>query len=215
MHRSPTPARPPERRSRPFLLVVLALLALFAAACGDDSGDAGSGDGAGGETTDDTSSSTTLPSTTAPIPESGEALDVIQLNIVEFGDETAAGFIEIVNTGAESVSLAGVNVCQSTVCVDLADVAETLGAGEALQVPAETVGGLNVAGGEVSVHSGTDTASADALLSYVQWGSGGYATAAVAVEAGLWPSVDDFVTPDPAYTSIESGGFAADPEGWS
>ena len=194
------------------LLAVLAAVALVAAACGDDST---SGSDATTTTADAaTSTTTTLPTTTAPIPEGAVALEALQLNIVEFGE---AGFVEIINTGSESIPLAGVNICEWPDYADLGDVVdiESLEPGATVQVSADVLGGIDAADGEAALYDGSDFGSPDAMLSYVQWGSGDHQRATVAVAAGLWPSAADFVTPDEAVNSIESGGFAADPEGWS
>lgn len=206
----------PRSTRSPRLLFVafVVLLALVAASCGDD--DAPSADDAT-ETTepaDTTTTSTTLPGTTAPIPEEGQALVDLQLSVVEFGD---AGFVELANVGDDDAELSGVHLGQDTTYVDLATVVDdsTVAAGGTVQVPADAIGGLDVAGGEVALFNGPDTAAADAMMSYVQWGEGGFPGAAVATEAGLWPSPDATVTPDPAFNNIESGGFPADPENWS
>jgi hypothetical protein len=190
------------------------LLSLLAAACGDDGGGGEDGSSVTTTTASGATTSTTAPATTVPPPESGEALEDLQLNVVEFGDD---GFVEIINTGADSVTLAGIYICEFPDYADLGDVAEvaTLDAGETLRIPAEVLGGLSSDDGEAALYLGDDFASSDAMLSYVQWGTGAHERASVAVDAGLWPSVDVFVTPDPAFNSIESGGFAADPEGWS
>ena len=206
---------PRSARSPRILLFVLAVLfTLAAASCGDD--DTPSNDDApdSPETADTTTTSTTLPGTTAPIPEEGQALVDLQLSVVEFGD---AGFVELANVGADDAELAGVHLGQDTTYVDLATVADapSVAAGGTVQVPADAIGGLDVAGGEVALFNGADSTSADAMMSYVQWGEGGFPGAAVATEAGLWPSPDATVTPDPAFNNIESGGFPADPENWS
>ncbi len=211
MHRA---SSSPSRRLAVRLVVLLSAVALIAAACGDDGGsgesDSSSTTGAVGDAT----TTSTLPATTAPIPETGEALESLQLNVVEFGD---AGYVEIKNTGTDDITLAGISICEFPDYEDLANVTdlETLGAGETLQIPADILGGIDAASGEAALYNGTSFGSPDAMLSYVQWGTGDHERSSVAVDAGLWPSVDVFVTPDPAFNSIESGGFAADPEGWS
>ena len=203
-----------RRRSLARLVAVLGAFSLLVAACGDDGGpddDAGPTSAPSGE---NTSTTTTVPATTAPPPESGEALEVLQLNVVEFGDD---GYVEIINTGGDDVTLAGIFICEFPDYADLGDVADaaTLAGGDTLRIPASVLGGLSADDGEAALYDGDDFASSDAMLSYVQWGTGGHERASVAVEAGLWPAEDVFVAPDPAFNSIESGGFAADPEGWS
>ena len=87
-------------------------------------------------------------------------------------------------------------------------------AGARVQVPASVLGGLDAATGEVALYRGNSFSSADAILSYVQWGTGDHERASVAAEAGLWPSAEVTVTPDPALPSIEAGGDPTDPELW-
>jgi hypothetical protein len=213
----------PFRRSFLRPLALLAMIALLAAACSDDSGADGNNEAGGGANVDGpdtsepvaTSSTTsTLPGTTAPIPEDGVALIDLQVTFVEFGE---AGFVEITNRGDSDIDLNGVFLCQRPVYVDLGTVVDggSLAAGATARIPASELGGLDAAAGEAALYQGNSFASADAILSYVQWGEGGQGRVSVAVEAGLWPSVDDAVTPDPAFNSIESGGDPADPETWS
>lgn len=206
--------RPSSRcRSLARVVAVVGAFSLLVAACGDDGGtDDASPTSAPSD--ENTSTTTTAPVTTAPPPESGEALEVLQLNVVEFGDD---GYVEIINTGGDEVTLAGIFICEFPDYADLGDVADatTLAGGDTLRIPAAVLGGLSADGGEAALYEGDDFGSSDAMLSYVQWGTGGHERASVAVAAGLWPAEDVFVTPDPAFPSIESGGFAADPEGWS
>lgn len=194
-------------------LTAFGVVALLASACSDDTSD---DDGALSSSVSESSSSTTTtePATTAPIPETGQALGDLQLSVVQFGDD---GYVEIVNSGSDPITLAGVYICEFPDYADLGDVAEvdTLDPGATTQIAASVLGGLSIDSGEAALYDGDDFDSADAMLSYVQWGSGDHQRASVAAEAGLWPSVDDFVTPDPAFGSIESGGFAPDPESWS
>lgn len=199
-----------------FFAVLLAVLAFVAAACGDDGGsDADGADGGGGEVDDTTTSSTTTePGTTQPIPDAGEALVELALSVVEFGD---AGFVEIVNQGSDAVDLDGIFLCQYPTYADLGTIVEggSLAAGESVRVAADNWGGLDAASGEAALYNGNSFSDSDAILAYVQWGEGGHERAPVAVEAGLWPAADAFVTPDPAFPNIESGGDPADPANWS
>ncbi len=199
------------------LLALLAMFALLAVACGDDGGDsadATDGDGDDVAVDDTTTTTTTVPGTTAAPPEGSEAIVDVQLQTVEFGAE---GYVEIVNNGADDADLNGIYLCQFPTYADLGTLVDgaTLAAGASVQIPAASWGGLDAATGEAALYNGDTFDSADAILSYVQWGEGDHQRAGVAAEAGLWPPADVFVTPDPAFNSIESGGFAADPENWS
>jgi len=200
------------RRALAGVLVVLSVLSLVAAACGDDS-DGDGNEGAGSAPDAEPTTTTTVAPTVAPTPETGEEL-ALEVNIVEFG---ADGFVEIINRGSESVTLAGINICQWPNYQDLGDIAEiaTLDAGATLQIPADQWGGLDVTSGEAAIYNGSNFGSPDGMLSYVQWGTAGHQRASVAVDADLWPGAEVFVTPDPEFNSIESGGFAAEADGWS
>ena len=198
-----------------FLAVLLLVLALVAVACGDDSGgdeDADPDPVPADETT--TTTTTTLPGTTQPVPDDAEALVDLSISAVEFGE---AGFVTITNLGADDADLNGINICQFPNYMDLGTIVDggVIAAGDSIQVAAANWGGLDAASGEAALYNGTSFDSAEAILAYVQWGAGGAQRASVAVEAGIWPSVDAFVTPDPAFPNIESGGDPADPANWS
>jgi hypothetical protein len=194
------------------IIAVLGAVAMLAAACSDESGS----DPEAGATTvpeSTTSTSTTLPGTTAPIPETGQALSDLELTLVEFG---ADGFVEFRNNGADDIDLAGVMISSFPDYADLGTIVDggTIAAGATARVPAEHVGGLSVDSGEAALYAEANYGSAEAILSYVQWGHGDHTRSPVAVEAEIWPAADVFVTPDPTFNNIESGGDAADPELW-
>lgn len=200
----------PLRRSFARGIALLAVLAVLAAGCSDDSGDDVSPETSeAAETT-----TTTEPGTTAPIPESGEELIDLQINFVEFGD---AGFVQIVNNGGSDADLNGIFSCQFPTYTDLGTVVDggVIAAGGTVQIPAAIMGGLDAASGEAALYQGNNFGSPDSILSYVQWGTGGHERSSVAVGADLWPSVDETVTPDPAFNSIELFGDPVDTENWS
>ena len=201
------------------LLVLLSLLALFAAACGgSDDGDGEGGDAADAAAADDSGATaaddptTTAPSTTATIPPQATAIPDLQIVFVEFGD---AGYVEIANRGDEDADVTGIQLCQFPTYVDLGTVVDgaTIAAGESVQIPAATIGGLRVEGGEAALYAAPDFTNPDAIFGFVQWGTGGERSE-VAAEAGIWPSGAS-VEPDPAFNSIELFGDPADPESWS
>ncbi|MEM7140295.1 MAG: hypothetical protein AAF548_04620 [Actinomycetota bacterium] len=203
------------RSSRRLVFAVLAALALFAAACGDD-GD--SVDQPGVESPEDdattTSTTTTVPGTTAPIPDDAEALVDLQISSVTFGDD---GFVTIVNNGADEVDLDGIFLCQFPTYQPIAGLVDggVLAAGASADIAAAEWGGLLRDTGEAGLYNGQGYTDPDSILAYVQWGEGGHERASVAADAGIWPSADDFVTPDPEFPNIESGGDPADPANWS
>ena len=192
------------------LLSLLAVVALIAAACGDDGdGDASPDEDAPEEQSEST---TTAPTTTAPIPETGEALVDLQVTAVTFGDD---GFVTIQNRAGDDADVNGVFFCQRPTYVDLGTVVDggVIPAGGSVDVPASAVGGLSEDQGEAALYTSQAFDSPDAILAYVQWGGGG-GRAGVAVDAGLWPSADTTVTPDPAIGGIELFGDPADPDSW-
>ena len=149
--------------------------------------------------------------TTETIPPEATEIPDLQIIVVEFG---ASGFVEIANTGDEAAAVDGIQLCQSSTCVDLGSVVSgPLAAGASMQVPAVATGGLDEAGGEAALYAEPASDDPAAILGYVQWGTGG-ARVGVAVEAGIWAD-GATVTPDPAYNSIELFGDPADVEAWS
>lgn len=193
------------------LFALLAVLAIVAASCSDDS----SSDDVEPLPDDEvTTTTTTIPGTTQPIPDEGVALVDLQISSVAFGD---TGSVTIVNNGDEDVDLNGIFLCQWPNYLDLGGIVDggVLAAGASTDVAAQRWGGLDRASGEAALYTGQAFADAEAILAYVQWGEGGHQRASTAAEAGIWPSADDFVTPDPEFPNIESGGDPADPGNWS
>ena len=204
-------------RSLRLMVGLLALFALLAAACGgSDSSDAASDDDVGSSSSDatevDQDSTTAAPTTTQAAPAGTVAIDGLQISIVEFGE---TGFIEISNTGDEAVDVNGIWLCQFPSYADLGNVVDggVIPAGGSVQIPAGTAGALNIDGGEAALYTSRDFGNSDEIFAYVQWGSGG-GRAAVAADAGIWPSGAS-VTPDPEFGNIELFGDPADPESWS
>ena len=200
------------------LLVLFAVLVLIAGACGgaddDDAADSVSdnADSPSGDVATDDEPATTAPTTTVTIPSEAIEIPDLQIVFVEFGD---AGYVVIANQGDEPADLAGIQLCQFPTYVDLGTVVDgaSIPAGESVEIPAATIGGLSVEGGEAALYSAPDFTNPDAIFAFVQWGAGG-ARSEVAAEAGIWPSGAS-VEPDPAFNSIELFGDPADPESWS
>lgn len=198
------------------LLVLLSVFVLLAAACGGSDDGAVNEPDAGATTTDDSGvddePASTAPTTTATIPPEATEIPDLQIVFVEFGD---AGYVEIANRGDEPASLDGIQLCQFPTYVDLGTVVDgaSIPAGESVQIPAATVGGLSVDGGEAALYAAPDFTNPEAIFAFVQWGTGG-ARSEVAAAAGIWPS-GATVEPDPAFNSIELFGDPADPESWS
>ncbi len=196
------------------LIPLVLLVALMAAACGGDEGESLPAGDSGTAQTDTVvdEPGTTAPTTTVTIPEAATEIPDIQINLVEFGD---AGFVQIINNGDSDASLDGIILCQFPTYVDLGEVIAggTVAAGATAQVDAATMGGLNAAGGEAALYTARDFTNPDAILGFVQWGTGG-ARHEVATAAGIWPAGAS-IEPDPAFNNIELFGDPADPESWS
>lgn len=121
---------------------------------------------------------------------------VLVLGFVSFGlgqvmiseVDPATGTIELHNAGEEAVDVSGMFFCNRPAYTPLS--ALELVSGE-LNIPA---GGYAVvkwdavakADAELGLYSTPSYSSADAILSYISWGSAGHGREGVAVEAGLW-----------------------------
>ena len=189
------------RRRALALLTILLALVLAAAACSDD-------DDGGGEEGDDAAaeSTTTAPTTTATVPEGGEAITGVSLTEVVFG---ADGHVTLTNESDAEDTVDGLGLCNRPAHTALTG---TIAAGGTLEVPAAELGGLPIEGGEAALYTAEDFDNSEAIIDYVQWGTGG-GREAVAVEAGLWVEGGS-VEPDPAFGAIERFDIAGGPDGW-
>lgn len=166
------------------LLVLVGLLSLIGAACGNDSGsESGNGDGVD-----------TDPTTTVAEPEgdggdetaddadegAGPSDRELVIDAVSFGDD---GTVTITNVSATQYGLTGHFVCNRPVYVPLPDI--VLEPGESVTVPSGDLS-LDSASGEVGLYFSNEFGNADAMLGYVEYGSSGRGREPVAVEAGLW-----------------------------
>ena len=157
-------------------------------------------------------SSTT--STTEPVPQDAAPLGDLQIIGVEFGD---SGFVRVENRGSADANVNGIYICQFPQYTDLGTVVTggVIAAGATVEVPASTVGGLSVEGGEAALYANNaDFGSPENILAYVQWGTGG-ARAEVATAANIWAGPDVLIVPDPDFNDIVLDGYPADPEAWS
>jgi hypothetical protein len=118
---------------------------------------------------------------------------------------TTVGFTDpmlvITNVGTESGNLGGHWICQRPTYQELPDVelapgesvAISLG-GDSFTPPAGALtiegaldlGSITAASGEIALYSSNSFGSADAMVSYVEWGESGHGRSATAVEAGAW-----------------------------
>jgi hypothetical protein len=198
-----------------FLFVALALVA---AACSS-----------GGDTAADTTmspppegSTTTAVSTTA-----GGGSAVFAIETVTFGE---GAMVVITNTGTVAGELAGHWLCQRPSYSQIPDVA--LGPGEQVAIALDgddfapppgaltvdavaTVGTIDPASGELGLYSASQFDDATAMVSYVEWGSGGHGRSSVAVVAGIWTK-GGFVTTTSATASLSATSVpATGPDDWS
>ena len=183
----------------------MAVLALVAAACGDDS--------AGPTTTAGSPTPTTAAPTSAPSNDSsttiasvGDGGAVFAMTSVTLSASGRAVLIQ--NVGSSSGNLSGFALCQAPAYHTFGDI--ELGPGEFIAVslggddfvaPAgakETVtanvGRIDAEDGELGLYSKREFSNSDAIVDYVEWGSTGHRRSGVAVEAGIWSSGDFVAT---------------------
>lgn len=177
--------------TRRTLFALVLVLALLAAACGGDDDDSSSGSAT---TSDD------APSEVEEDPPAGAAVGDIVVADVNFD----TGVAVLRNDGSEAVELGGHWLCDRPSYVELSS--GVLAPGETREV---SLGGFDAAGGELAVYTSSDFGSADDMIAYVQWGSGG-GRASVAADAGLW-SGDPVMPAGSSITLTGSGGSA---ESW-
>jgi ABC-type glycerol-3-phosphate transport system substrate-binding protein len=200
------------------LLAAFAMVVVLASACGgqdDETADDPVPDDVDSNadvTVPDDDSAATATTTTVTIPPEATEIPDLQIVFVEFGE---VGYVVIANQSDEAVDLSGIQLCQFATCADLGTVVDggSIPAVESAEIPAATIGGFRVDGGEAALFSSADLADPEAIFAYVQWGTGG-AHGETAAAARIWPSGAS-VEPDPAFNSIELFGDPADPESWS
>ena len=207
-------------------LVLLVGFVLTAAACGGGDGTATSP--AGADPTLAPATTSTSPPTTAATTFTIEAYGISDdpatdgdaafiLSEVVFGDD---GHVAVTNTGKSAGSLSGFWFCQRPSYFEIGEVSVaggetvyfTAGSGAGLDGQIVEAGSgfgrLQASSGEMGLYKSGSFSSSDAIVSYVEWGSGSHGRSSVAVEAGIWDS-DDFVATDDSSTSLFAG--TADP----
>jgi hypothetical protein len=179
-------------------LLLLAVLALVAAACGDsDEGDAA-------PTTEAATAETGAPEPDIT-EEPAAAGSVTDLAITEVAFD---GQITITNLGDGVVSVDGLWLCNRPSYLPLPTAA--IAPGESLQISSGDLG-LTDSGGEVALYSSDSFGDSSAILDYVAWGSGG-GRGSVAADAGLWPAGETVATGGASISAPNGGAGAAD---WS
>lgn len=145
-----------------------------------------------------------------------------------------SGRIEIYNGGTDTVDLSGYWLCNrpayqqlSTLAIECGEL--DLAPGEVVVVTGFT--GFNGEDAELGLYSTNEFGSAEALVSYLEWGSAGHGRAPVAIEAGLWEAglffpappegtslqnlpgaeATDWVTQTPSFCTVNSGTTSTAP----
>jgi len=217
-------------------LVAAVALILAVTACGGSDSDAPTTTAASGQATTTTAATTTAPADSSDAPADTTSTTVAtptaraQFAIVEVG-LGPLGQVFIQNVGDAPGSLGGHWLCQRPAYHELPEV--ELQPGDIAQVfvtghdelfgpragviavdGIASTGAFNPESGEVGLYNSNDFGSADAIVSYVEWGSGGHGRSDTAVEAGIWTS-GGFVA-----TTADSGAILAtttpptDPAHW-
>jgi hypothetical protein len=141
-----------------------------------------------------------------------------------------APMVVITNVGTEAGSLEGHWLCQRPSYQALP--ALELGAGESVAISlggdafAPPAGALTVDGaldlgsiaassGEIGLYSSNSFGSADAIVSYVEWGNSGHGRSATAVEAGVWDDGGFVPTTDTTAGIQQDTIFSMAASGWS
>lgn len=201
-------------RSR-FVLQVLLAGALVASACSDDTASTTTVTAAPATTnapvtTQAPAATTATTQTTATTATSTGGLQIVQ---VGFDTSFQDGWVLLQNTGNAPVSLNGHFLCQRPSYFALPDV--TISVGDIFWVavagPVDAqptvganggMGSFDPGGGEVGLYSSGSFGDANAILSYVEWGSTGHGRSSVAVDAGIWGAGDFVAVLDPLVGAI-------------
>jgi hypothetical protein len=124
------------------------------------------------------------------------------LTLSEIGSD---GRIEILNGGNDSINISSYWLCTFPQYQALSEL--TVECGELTLAPGEVVvvsgfSGFSAADGELGLYTREAFGDSDAIVSYLEWGSGGHQRSSVAIEAGLWRS-DFFLEPPTEDNSLQ------------
>jgi len=169
-----------------------------------------------------TTATTQAPATTAA-PTTTVAASTSGLQIIQVGFDTSfqEGWVLLQNTGNTPWNLTGHYLCQRPSYFALPDV--TIPAGDIYWVGIGVdhdapgvgangaVGTFDPDGGEVGLYSSSSFGDANAILSYVEWGSTGHGRSSVAVAAGIWEAGDFVTVPSDLTGAISVFDSAAPP----
>lgn len=120
------------------------------------------------------------------------------LTTVVFGDQ---GWIEVVNTGLQAANIHGQWIAIHPFYLELPSRIVEVGASvrisldpdadpELVVCAASLLPALDPAAGEVGLYSSGNFGDPDAIVDYLEWGSGGHFRSTVAIAAGIWDETD-------------------------
>ena len=150
-----------------------------------------------------TTTAPTATGTGAPEPPSTAVATTVPLVTVDasfaigtvvFGEQ---GWIELVNTGPQAGNIHGHWIAIHPYYLEMPSAIVEVGQGvrvsldpstasESLVVAANLLPELAASGGEVGLYSNGSFGDPDAIVDYVEWGSGGHFRSTVAMAAGIW-----------------------------
>ena len=151
---------------------------------------------------------------------------IFEITSVTFG----APMVVITNVGTETGNLGGHWICQRPSYQELPaidvgpgeSVAVSLGGNVFLPPPGTltiegqlNIGGISASSGEIGLYSSNSFGSADAIVSYVEWGDTGHGRSGTAVEAGLWDDGGFVATTDATAGIQQDTIFSMASTGWS
>jgi len=151
---------------------------------------------------------------------------IFEITSVTFG----APMVVITNVGTETGSLGGHWICQRPSYQELPaidvgpgeSVAISLGGNIFLPPPGTltieeqlNIGSITPSSGEIGLYSSNSFGSADAIVSYVEWGNSGHGRSSTAVEAGAWDEGGFVATTDESAGIQQDTIFSMASSGWS
>jgi len=213
-------------------IALLVALVLVIAACGDD------------DATDTTTTQAATATTAAEVTDTTESMTeedmteeeltesmspegtIFEITSVTFG----APMVIITNVGTETGSLGGHWICQrpsyqELPAIDIGpgeSVAISLGGNVFLPPPGTltieaqlNIGSITPSSGEIGLYSRNSFGSADAIVSYVEWGNSGHGRSSTAVEAGAWDEGGFVATTNESAGIQQDTIFSMASSGWS
>jgi len=151
---------------------------------------------------------------------------IFEITTVSFG----APMMVITNVGDEAGNLGGHWICQRPSYQELPaidvgpgeSVAISLGGDVFLPPPGAltidgqlNLGGISADGGEIGLYSTDAFSSAEAIVSYVEWGDTGHGRSGTAVEAGVWDDGGFVATTGETAGIHQDTIFSMAASGWS